>query len=450
MTAPIDIRLHEWGHCDPTTQPALAGRFLVSEQARARARHVAHMLDVRELKAGLSISARSHVGRIDLGTIRITVVPKLPGPTLLALFRYAYGLRDLRLLGASRFATSADATFHDLVCAQLLAEATELIERGLQRRYEARRDDLASPRGRIDINVLARRGGVDRASLPCQHHPRLQDHLINRVLLAGLELASKITLDVRLRSDLRRLARRMSGSVDRVPLTNVTLQRAQRQMNRLLWSYRASITLIELLVADHSPSLEDDAALPLCGFMFDMNRFFQELVSRLLGEHLGGYEVLDEHGLVDMMRYMPGWNPRRLTSPRPRPDFVVRSKGRTVAILDAKYRDLWAHKLPREMLYQLALYALSRGGGGSSAIIYPTLSVGARESRIEISDPTGAGHPAHVALRPLNLVSLKDALLLPHTAKRRRLAEIAKRLAFSEGTSRAAADGNRDGRTACA
>ncbi len=131
-----------------------------------------------------------------------------------------------------------------------------------------------------------------------------------------------------------------------------------------------------------------------------MNHFFQRLLSRFLHDALPGYVVSDEESLYGMMRYAPAHNPRGKRSPAPRPDFIVRRGGKVVAMLDAKYRDLWEHDLPREMLYQLAIYALSREAPGaaaataSSVILYPTLAAGAREARIEIRDPVrGASAP---------------------------------------------------------
>ena len=56
------------------------------------------MLEVQELRTGLSVRSTSFVGRVRLGEIEVTVVPKLRSETLLTLLRYAYGLRNLHLL----------------------------------------------------------------------------------------------------------------------------------------------------------------------------------------------------------------------------------------------------------------------------------------------------------------------------------------------------------------
>src|SRR5205807_2696460 len=96
----------------------------------------------------------------------------------------------------------------------------------------------------------------------------------------------------------------------------------------------------------------------------------------------------DELRLRGMIQFLPGFNPRRGPPTIPRPDFVIFQGTRQVAILDAKYRDLWEKRLPREMLYQLAIYAAGHEPR-SATILYPTTDDSAKEVRIAITDPVG-------------------------------------------------------------
>lgn len=77
-------------------------------------------------------------------------------------------------------------------------------------------------------------------------------------------------------------------------------------------------------------------------------------------------------------------------------------------LLDAKYRDLWERNLPREMLYQLAIYAVSGIGDKTSTILYPVMSDEPKIQKIDIRNPISPDSLkgevlANVVLQPINL-----------------------------------------------
>jgi 5-methylcytosine-specific restriction enzyme subunit McrC len=258
---------------------------------------------------------------------------------------------------------------------------------------------------------------------------RSSDHLLNTVLRAGLELGARLAQDTALKGAVRGLVAQLGYDVGTVRLDEALLRRAFRALDRLTRAYEPALRLIEVLLACSAMSLEGEETTALRGFLFDMNRFFQALVGKLLRENLEGLTVDEERGLA-MMRYLDGFNPRRRRAPTPRPDFIVREDRKAVAILDAKYRELWEKDLPREMLYQLAMYALAQGRGATAAIVYPTLSAAAVEAVIEIVEPIERRPVGRVALRPLVLPELVAAI---RSGERTKASQgIARRLALGQ------------------
>ena len=142
-----------------------------------------------------------------------------------------------------------------------------------------------------------------------------------------------------------------------------------------------------------------------------MNRLFQAILSRFLKENLSGYVLKDEYRIKGMMSYLPGYYLKdKKQSPSPRQDFVIIENNAIKAILDAKYRDIWENGLPRDMLYQLAIYAMSQGFGSEATLLYPTVSSFASEARIAIKDPLSGSGYAQVVLRPVNVFYLEDLI----------------------------------------
>src|SRR5713226_7561207 len=152
--SPISIHIKEWTRIAATEPKSpLAGLFLedrVQAKSAAKALSKSGMLTILELREGLSIESTSYVGRIALGNIQITIHPKISGTPLVHLLRYAYGLRDLHISTMVNY-ESMERAFQDILIAQLIAEASELVTRGLHRRYVHTDTVLASPRGRIDL-----------------------------------------------------------------------------------------------------------------------------------------------------------------------------------------------------------------------------------------------------------------------------------------------------------
>ncbi len=436
MTSPqISIRLNEWETRSPKDCGHLSGHFLDDSpktQQLVGLLEEKRILRVRELRDGVELRAFAHVGRVEIGNLTVTVLPKIPGASLLNLVRYAHGFRRVPLY--------EDATHHvgfqgidELLISQLNGEVQDLISRGLFRGYRRTSERVGTIRGRIDLDRLALDGGTVAATVPCVFHARTADTVLNQIVMAGLRLAASMTSVVELRRESLRLASQMEGDVSRIRLDKAVIDRATHAVNRLTAAYTSALSIIRLLVESRGIVLEGASTrVSLPGFMFDMNAFFQSLMSRFLRENLPGYVVRDEHALEGMVRYSPEFNPRGQRAPTPRPDFLVTRQGAPCTILDAKYRDLWANPLPREMLYQLVVYAVSLRQRPQSSILYPTMEPLAREARIDVTDPLHGSQIGQVWLMPVVLPRLEELVGSRTSADRRERESLASRLAFGK------------------
>jgi 5-methylcytosine-specific restriction enzyme subunit McrC len=424
------VELNEWTSASPASDARLRGVQLGDAHAVKVAADLARRVDIHETSAGLEITARSHVGSVDVGPVRVIVRPKLPQAPLTRLLAYAYGLRDLSILEETQTPTSGRG-IHDLLAAMLGTEADALLRQGLAKRHVQRAEKLESPRGRIAIREIARQGGVIEARLPCRYFDRRLDWHLNQIVRAGLDMAAANCDDRELRHRLHRLASAFPEAPPQILADKNRVAKAQREITRLTTTYEPALALIALLQDMQGVELEaPSGTVRIPGYLFDMNAFFQRLVSRFLHENLAGTaRIEDERSVRNIFVHVPGGNPKSRAAPHVRPDYALFDGKSPRAFLDAKYRDVWSKGYPNYWLYQLAIYALPLPKR-VSVMLYATMSAEAIDEVIELRSPIASHYneSATIILRPVILERLAELL---EPANRHRLVPERRQLAAS-------------------
>lgn len=324
--------------------------------------------------------------------------------------------------------TQAPATaggLHDLLISMLAAEVEELLHRGPARRYIPLSGKLESPRGRILVQAMAREGGLTEARLPCGYFERHVNWDLNQVLQAGLDEAAQMTDDRDLRRHIHKLGNGFVDVEQKTRLETQLIDRAQRSLTRLTEAYSSALSIIRLL---HNMQGLDFGSQPqlhrIPGFLFDMNSFFQHLLSRFFHENLRGHHIVDESPTRTLFAYALHANPKKRRAPALRPDYSLFRGNVLRGFLDAKYRDVWEKDLPAEWLYQLAVYALA-SPNRVSILLYGCMAANVSDQQVDIR--IGAEGISAVIIRPVPMMRLSEMVQRRHdaslAAERSRLAE---------------------------
>jgi 5-methylcytosine-specific restriction enzyme subunit McrC len=190
------------------------------------------------------------------------------------------------------------------------------------------------------------------------------------------------------------------------------IDRAERALTRLTDACKPALTIIRLLQETLGVAFDSgqrQSRMP--GFLFDMNVFFQRLLSRFLRDNLVGGRIVDEAAIRNLFAYAPDANPRRRSVPAPRPDYAFLRDDALCGFLDAKYRDIWERGLPSDWLYQLSIYALA-SPSEASVLLYASMSPDARDERVEVRQPilSSTRRSASVIIRPVPLPYLAELI----------------------------------------
>ncbi|WP_033325749.1 McrC family protein [Streptomyces yerevanensis] len=299
------------------------------------------------------LRAGSKVGAVALDvpggeTVRLRITPKIPIGRLFFLLGYSLDPRGWR-------DGEVDVAEHDELL-PALAHAVErqtdrALRQGLLQGYRPTEQTAFVVRGRIrEAEQIRRRFG---APLPVEvaYDEFTTDIAENRILRAAVERL------LRLPGVPRAVRTRLMHQ--RARLADVTpLVRGQAvpgwQPNRLNARYHHALHLAGLVLdgasAEHLPG-----ELRMNGFLFDMNKVFEDFVCVALREALtlhGGHGTLQARNV-----YLDEDDAIRM-----RPDLVwYEESGAPLAVADAKYKAGKPHGYPDADLYQMLAYCTSLG-----------------------------------------------------------------------------------------
>lgn len=361
MTSPPILQIREWSTTTPDspgTDALLRGLRLTDADRELLAELEGRSsLRFTELRSGLSISVGPHIGTVSLSGLRLVIMPKIRIDNLMRMVAYAFDLSDLLVTETRTNYAAADHGLIDLLGLSLLRSVERIARGGMLPNYQARNEDLATPRGRLDMRHIATHPRL--ATLRCTYDDLTVDHELNQFLASGLRLAAAVMQSTDIRLDLARSADRFFGDLTRTPLDAERLRAALEGLNRRSSHYRTALTLIALI--QHGARLGKHAeagAMPLSSFTLNMNMVFERFLGRYLAEN--GPEdirISAQDVRSDVFSYLEnagGWK-----QPSIRPDFVFRQRRRVVAVADAKYKNRHEHPPSSAELYQLTAYGLA-------------------------------------------------------------------------------------------
>ena len=399
----INIVLNEWQEILPDNENSLINFYFKNPKSQKIIENLKKrgILEIEELKNGLRIRSFSYVGKVQIENIQIKVIPKIDNIPLLKLLTYTYNLKDLKIVEESLYSLKK-TNFFDVLIYQLYLEIETIYSRGLIKIYKMKNEYLKSPRGRIDVNRLYSKRHPPPDSLPCIYYERNSDNLLNSLLIAGLKLALQMTDSLFLKRKISLFYRLISEHANHTKLNGNNFKKAFSMIDRLNSHYLPALNLIKLLFEANGLNM-DDSMYYFNGFFFDMNKFFQDLLSKLADDFLSNYNIKKEFVFYNLFEYEKTFNFKNKKSPVIRPDFAILKGNKIISFIDAKYRDLWENKLSREILYQLTIYSLSEIESKQVKILYPTTNENAQIQKIHFKNPITNMRKSEIILQPVLL-----------------------------------------------
>lgn len=367
------LAVHEWGRVS-------IGRdgFSRAEAKRLTAAAKAHRLGGEDGQRILSdhqthLRTRQCVGVLAANDCSIEILPKVdpkaPDPEaatvraqLIRMLDAALGLdiSEGEIAPLARQNTTLLDIFIRVFADRLLSQARQ----GLPRAYQPVEDDVRALRGRLNVPRQFTLNAVRPDRLACRFDELSPDTPLMQIMRACVTFLSsqaKSRETQRLLAELRLVLEDVRDiPVESLPWQSVRINRTNRRWMTLL--QLARLFLAREWQATHHDLKSDRDSLSL---LFQMNDLFEATTAKLLRRALApmGLDVVTQGGFRNCLGQWTENAPCTGEYFRTKPDIIIRAGGRTVAIIDTKWKCLSTAEDERNRgiaqadVYQLMAYS---------------------------------------------------------------------------------------------
>lgn len=339
----IDLTEHETSEPIPLS---VAERDALSDETLG-----INITPVKEQENVYTLRPGSTIGALEIGGLSLHIEPKLRIERVLYLASYAMGVVDLR---DELFDFKHEGSVADLLAMALGRAAGRAFRQGLWQGYRVREEALHTVRGRIMVAEQIRRRFDMPLPVEVRYDEYTEDVLANRLIKAAARLLRGMRLNA---SEAREGLRHIDATLENVtPVRYPPHDVPEVEFTRLNDHYKDAVAIARLILRHwfHTAhrAKDDDNEVRVPGFLMDMNKVFQQFVTRKLREVMGvSDQTLRSDKNMPRTVYFDKGKAERLE-----PDLLWWEGGKYTFVGDAKYKRI-EQGIRNADLYQALAYA---------------------------------------------------------------------------------------------
>lgn len=305
------------------------------------------------------ITALGCAGVLTTPLCRFVIKPKIP---LVNLFALLDPLADVAA-GQDSITPQTGLEALEFLTGQLARRMSERVIAGLHRAYRERCEQGRVLLGRLDLSAQLRQAPGRKEQLHSQYEELSTDIPCNQAVKACAELLlSSPLVSLQVRATLRKA---LDGfeDVSSIPISPRLWEAVQRE--KLPTAYHSLLGLGRLLVE----SLTLGNALgstPAPSFLLDLESVFERYVTRGIVE---AFASSRNYGVGVQVAYTVNQTASDQSDITMRPDLTIERAGRTMLVIDAKWKR-WTGSAEPADLYQVMAYGMALGAEGV-VLVFP-------------------------------------------------------------------------------